>query len=72
MMGISISTLTSIIHDQQRIELQTKVSGSLVSKKMRVQEIKFPKRERTLLSFFNQCFVSSIPVSGQQLVQFII
>nr|XP_042897002.1 tigger transposable element-derived protein 4-like [Parasteatoda tepidariorum] len=69
MMGIPVSILKTIIHDRLKIEEHAKVCRSSSSKKMRVQEGKFPEKEKILLQFFNQCRASNIPVSGPMLME---
>ena len=69
MMGIPVSTLKTIIHDRQKIEKQAKACGSSASKKMWVQEGKFPEIEKDLLLFFNLYHASNIPLSDSMSVE---
>nr|XP_015928523.2 tigger transposable element-derived protein 6-like [Parasteatoda tepidariorum] len=69
MMGIPVSTLKTIIHARQKIEEHAKACRSSSSKKMRVQEGKFPEMEKVLVQFFNPCRASNIPVNGPVLME---
>ena len=52
---------------KKEIEDRTTVCGNSISKKLCVQQGKFPEVENILMKFFVQCCASCIPVSGTML-----
>lgn len=68
-LDIPVSTLKTIVYDRKKIEDRAAACGSFASKKLRVQEGKFPEVEDILITFLTQCRASNIPVSGPLLME---
>lgn len=68
-LDIPVSTLKTIVYGRKKIEDSTAVCGSSSSKKLRIQEGKFPEVEEILITFLSQCRASNIPLNGPLLME---